>query len=104
MQKMGPMSKLLEMLPVGLGGPANQMVGENAERQIKRTQAIIQSMTSYERRKPTVLNASRKRRIAAGSGTTVQEVNQLLRQYKQMRRMFKKVGERGLPGLLRGFK
>jgi signal recognition particle subunit SRP54 len=104
MQKMGPMGKLLEMLPVGLGGPANQLLDENAELQIRRTQAIIQSMTSYERKKPDVLNASRKRRIAAGSGTTVQEVNQLLRQYRQMRRMFKKVGERGLPGILRGLK
>jgi signal recognition particle subunit SRP54 len=96
---MGPLGKLLEMLPAGLGGAALQVDGDVAERQLIRTQAIIQSMTLNERRKPELLNASRKRRIASGSGTTVQEVNQLLRQFKQMRRMFKKAGKRGLTGL-----
>jgi len=99
MRNMGPLVKLLEMLPAGLGGAALQVEGDVAERQLVRTQAIIQSMTLDERRKPELLNASRKRRIATGSGTTVQEVNQLLRQFKQMRRMFKKVGKRGLTGL-----
>jgi signal recognition particle subunit SRP54 len=59
---------------------------------------MIQSMTFQERRKPALLNASRKRRIAAGSGTTVQEINQLLRQYKQMQRLFKQMGKRGSMG------
>ena len=99
MRGMGPLGKLLEMLPAGLGGAALQVDGDIAERQLIRTQAIIQSMTLNERRKPELLNASRKRRIASGSGTTVQEVNQLLRQFKQMRRMFKKAGKRGLTGL-----
>jgi signal recognition particle subunit SRP54 len=99
MRGMGPLGKLLEMLPAGLGGAALQVDGDIAERQLIRTQAIIQSMTLNERRKPEILNASRKRRIASGSGTTVQEVNQLLRQFKQMRRMFKKAGKRGLTGL-----
>jgi signal recognition particle subunit SRP54 len=99
MRGMGPLGKLLEMLPAGLGGAALQVDGDVAERQLIRTQAIIQSMTLNERRKPELLNASRKRRIASGSGTTVQEVNQLLRQFKQMRRMFKKAGKRGLTGL-----
>ena len=100
-RKMGPIGKLLEMLPVGLGGAAvqDQLDGSIAERQLIRTQAIIQSMTGIERRKPEMLNASRRRRIAAGSGTSVQEVNQLLRQYKQMRRMFKKMGKRGMAGI-----
>lgn len=100
-RKMGPIGKLLEMLPVGLGGAAvqGQLDGSIAERQLIRTQAIIQSMTGVERRKPEMLNASRRRRIAAGSGTSVQEVNQLLRQYKQMRRMFKKMGKRGMAGI-----
>lgn len=100
-RKMGPIGNLLEMLPVGLGGAAvqGQLDGSIAERQLIRTQAIIHSMTGVERRKPEVLNASRKRRIATGSGTSVQEINQLLRQYKQMRRMFKKMGKRGMAGL-----
>ena len=99
MRRMGPLGKLLEMVPTGLGGAALQVDGDVAERQLIQTQAIIQSMTLDERRRPERLNASRKRRIASGSGTTVQEVNQLLRQFKQMRRMFKKAGKRGLTGL-----
>jgi signal recognition particle subunit SRP54 len=99
MRRMGPLGKLMEMFPTGFGGANLQVDGDVAERQLIRTQAIIQSMTVEERRRPDRLNASRKRRIAAGSGTTVQEVNQLLRQYKQMQRMFKKVGKRGMTGL-----
>jgi signal recognition particle subunit SRP54 len=66
------------------------------------TEAIISSMTPYERRNPKVLNASRKRRVASGSGTQVQDVNRLLKQYQQAQRMFKsikKAGPRGLPRL-----
>ncbi len=95
-RQMGPLGKLLELMP-GAGGL--QVDPSLAERQLVRTQAIIQSMTPLERRRPEVINASRKRRIAAGSGTTVQEVNQLLRQYKQVKRLFKKVGRRGRGGL-----
>ncbi len=98
MRNMGPIGKLLDMMPnsmVGLGG--SKVDGDAAERQIKRTQAILQSMTVKERQKPAVLNASRKRRIALGSGTSVPEVNQLLRQYKQTRKLMKKIGKRGLP-------
>jgi signal recognition particle subunit SRP54 len=97
---MGPIGKILELLPAGFGGGVDKLNNEMAERQLARTQAIIQSMTTSERRKPKVLNASRKRRIAAGSGTTIQEVNQLIRQYRQMRRMFKKMGKRGMGGLI----
>ena len=98
MRNMGPISKLLDMMPnsmVGLGG--NKVDGDAAERQVKRTQAILQSMTVKERQSPKILNASRKRRIALGSGTSVPEVNQLLRQYKQTRKLMKKIGKRGLP-------
>jgi signal recognition particle subunit SRP54 len=98
-RNMGPIGKLLEMLPTGFGGVDVQLEDGIAERRLVQTQAIIQSMTPGERRKPEVLNASRKRRIASGSGTSVQEVNQLLRQYRQMQRMFKKVGKRGMKGL-----
>ncbi|NIS80023.1 MAG: signal recognition particle protein [Anaerolineales bacterium] len=99
MQRMGPLSKIVDMLPGGLLSGSQQIDAQFAENQLLRTQAIIQSMTSFERRNPDVLNASRKRRIASGSGTSVQEVNQLLRQFRQVRRVFKKVGKRGVKGL-----
>lgn len=99
MRKMGPVGKVLDMLPSGLGGGTADVDTQIAERQLLHTQAIIQSMTPKERRKPEILNASRKRRIARGSGTTVQEVNQLLRQFKQMRRMFKQMSKRGISGI-----
>jgi signal recognition particle subunit SRP54 len=94
-RKMGPVAQVLELMPGGLAGAARRLDGEAADRQIRRTQAILSSMTRDERRSPDVLNGSRKRRIAAGSGTTVQEVNQLLRQYQQMRKLYKQVGKRG---------
>ncbi len=101
-RRMGSLESILDLLPSGLRGNLPG-AGEAAERGLVRSQAIVQSMTPQERRRPEVLNASRKRRIAAGSGTTVQEVNQLLRQFQQMRRLAKQVGKRGsgarLPGL-----
>ena len=99
MQRMGPMNKILELLPSGFGGVASQIDSQTAEKQLIRSKAIIQSMTAQERRKPEILYGKRRRRIAGGSGTTVQEVNQLLRSYKQMKKMFKLVGKRGLKGL-----
>lgn len=99
MQRMGPMNKILELLPSGFGGVASQIDSKAAEKQLIRSKAIIQSMTPQERRKPEILNGKRRRRIAGGSGTTVQEVNQLLRSYKQMKKMFKLVGKRGLKSL-----
>lgn len=98
-RKMGPVAQILEMMPGKLAGAARNVDGEVADRQLRRTQAILSSMTRDERRSPDVLNGSRKRRIAAGSGTSVQEVNQLLRQYQQMRKLYKQVGKRGLGGL-----
>ena len=98
-RKMGPLAKVLEMMPGGLAGAARGVDGEAAERQLRRTQAILSSMTRGERRSPDVLNGSRKRRIASGSGTTVQEINQLLRQFQQMRKLYKQVGKRGLGSL-----
>jgi signal recognition particle subunit SRP54 len=84
-KKMGSMDKILGMLP----GMAGLKVDDKAERQMKRTEAIIQSMTLQERRKPKVLNGSRRLRIARGSGTKVVEVNQLLKQFQQMQKMMK---------------
>jgi signal recognition particle subunit SRP54 len=98
-QKLGPLGKIVELLP---GNPLGSIATEDlevAQTQLRRTEAIINSMTVRERRKPDLLNASRKRRIAAGSGTSVQEINQLIRQYRQMRRVFKKVGKKGMGGL-----
>jgi signal recognition particle subunit SRP54 len=74
----------------------------DAESELKRIEAIIQSMTVQERRRPKIIKASRKRRIAAGSGTTVQDVNILLKQFKDMQRMMKQLkkgGRRGPGGL-----
>jgi len=98
-RKMGPIGQLLGMLP-GMSGPKMQIDEQAAEKQLKHTEAIISSMTPRERRSPDVLNASRKRRIAAGSGTTVYEVNQLVRQFKDMQKLMKQMGGKkgmGLP-------
>lgn len=103
-RQMGPLGKILELLPGGMRLPAGGVDGELAEKQLKRTQAILRSMTPAERRKPDLLNGSRKRRIAAGSGTSVQEVNQLLRQFRQMRGLFKQVGKRGAAALPPGWR
>ncbi len=93
LRKMGPLGDLLGMVPGG-GKLLKQtnVSDEEMEQAMKRTEAIILSMTPEERRKPKILNGSRKRRIARGSGTTVTEVNQLLRQYRQMQKLFKQLG------------
>jgi signal recognition particle subunit SRP54 len=72
--------------------------------QIRRMVAIINSMTEHERRFPDVIKGSRRRRIAAGSGTQVQDVNRLLKQYTQMRKMMKKMSKGGMGKMLRGMK
>jgi signal recognition particle subunit SRP54 len=99
MRNMGPIGKILDLLPAGIAGGQLEVDPQEAEQRIRYTQAILSSMTPEERRRPDLLNASRKRRIASGSGTSVQEINQLLRQYRQMRKMFKQIGKRGLPSL-----
>ena len=104
MRKLGPLNKILEMLPGGLSNIAVQVDSADAEKKLVLSQAIIQSMTMQERIKPAILNGKRRRRIAAGSGTTVQEVNQLLRTFNQMKKMFKMVGKRGLKGLPPGLR
>ncbi len=102
LRKMGPLGQLMDMLPGGMGQMARQINPQDAERQFKRTEAIIGSMTKDERRKPDILNASRRRRIASGSGTHVQDVNRLIKQYRDAQRLFKslkKSGKRGIPRL-----
>lgn len=101
-KKMGPISQILEMLPGGMGQMARQIDPRDAERSMKQTEAIINSMTRHERRNPDLLNASRRRRIAAGSGTDVQDVNRLMKQFREMQKMMKtlqKTGGKGLPRL-----
>jgi signal recognition particle subunit SRP54 len=89
-KKLGPLNKIIEMIP-GMGQVTNAIPQEDMEKQLKRTQAIISSMTSRERRNPKILDGSRKRRVAKGSGVTVQEVNQLLSQFQQMQKMMKQL-------------
>ncbi len=101
-RRMGPIGQLLEMMPGGAGQMAKMINPKDAEQQLKMTEAIINSMTPGERRNPKVLNASRRRRIASGSGTEVQDVNRLIRQFQEAQRLFKtlkKSGPRGLPRL-----
>ncbi len=100
-KKMGPLTGLLEMIP-GVGRIAKELDPQATEHQIKRIEAIICSMTLEERHNPTILNGSRKRRVASGSGASVQEVNQLLHQFRDMQRLMKQLqtGRRGgLTGL-----
>jgi signal recognition particle subunit SRP54 len=101
-RKMGPLQQILEMLPGGIGQMARTIDPKDAEKQLKLTEAIISSMTRNERVNPDILNANRRRRIARGSGTEVQDVNRLVKQFKEAQRMFKtiqKTGGRGLANL-----
>ncbi|HYZ31969.1 MAG TPA: signal recognition particle protein [Crenalkalicoccus sp.] len=100
--KMGPLSGILGMLP-GIGKMKQQIEDANLDQTIlKRQAAIIGSMTPKERRQPDIIKASRKRRIAAGSGTSVQEVNKLLKQFDDMSAMMKRMHKLGQKGLMRG--
>jgi len=102
MRKMGPLSQILELLPGNLGQAARNIDPKDAEKQLKTTEAIINSMTLIERRHPDILNASRRRRIARGAGTDVQVVNRVLKQFRDAQRLFKtlqKSGGRGMPRL-----
>jgi signal recognition particle subunit SRP54 len=88
-QKMGPLNKVLEMIP-GMGSMKDQLGDiDMNNKEIVRTKAIVQSMTKEERRNPSILNASRKKRIAKGSGTSVQDVNRLIKQFNEMKKMMK---------------
>ena len=94
MRKMGGMNDMLSMLPGG-NKIAEQVDEDEMNRNMARTEAIILSMTPKERRNPQILNASRKKRIAAGSGTSVQQINQLLKQFEQTQAMMKQFGKMG---------
>ncbi|GAC1489511.1 MAG: signal recognition particle protein [Candidatus Limnocylindrales bacterium] len=100
-RKMGPIGDLMKMIP-GMGGLAKQMPDPAAaERQMKQVEAIIRSMTMAERLEPTLINGSRRKRIAAGSGVTVSEVNALLKQFKEMQGLMKQFGAMAKRGRLK---
>ncbi|NQU69072.1 MAG: signal recognition particle protein, partial [Rhodospirillales bacterium] len=102
LRKMGGMSGVMGMLP-GVAKAKKQIAAANIDDgAIVRQEAIISSMTPGERLRPEVIKASRKRRIATGSGTTVQEVNRLMKQFSEMTRMMKRMNKMGKKGLMRG--
>jgi signal recognition particle subunit SRP54 len=105
MQKMGPMGQVMSMIP-GMGGLAKDAQDAVDRGDLKRVEAIILSMTPRERREPGVLNASRRRRIAAGSGTSLPEVNRLVKQFGEMQKLMKQLsgagGRRAAMGQLLG--
>lgn len=103
-RKMGSISQMMDMLPGGLGQMARNISPENTERNMRRTEAIINSMTREEKRNPDLLNASRRRRIARGSGTDVQDVNRLMKQFRDSQRLMKTMQKTGGKGLSRLFK
>lgn len=100
-RKMGPLGQVMGMIP-GFSQAAKMKDVQVDERRIDRVEAIISSMTMPERSRPDIINGSRRRRIAEGSGTTVQEVNQLLAQFKQMQKLMKRMGKGGggMPSML----
>ena len=107
LQKMGPLNQLIEMIP-GLGKLKGMQGVEINEKDIKHVEAIIRSMTREERRKPDIINGSRRKRIAMGSGTSIQEVNRTIKQFEQMQKMMKqfaqlqqggKLGKKGMARL-----
>jgi signal recognition particle subunit SRP54 len=104
MQKMGGLSSMMDKLP-GMSGLPQAAKAQVNDKDIRRLEAIILSMTPKERRFPDVINGSRKRRIASGSGTQVQDVNRLLKQFGQMQKMMKKISKKGgMKKLMRGLK
>ncbi len=103
MQNMGGMAGLIDKMP-GMGGMADKVKDQVGDREIRRMIAIIQSMTPKERRYPDIIKGSRKRRIAAGCGLQVQDVNRLMKQHQQMRKMMKKMSKGGMASMMRGLK
>jgi signal recognition particle subunit SRP54 len=101
MNKMGGLAGLMDKLPAALAAKAGGADMSKAERDVKRMQGIIHSMTLKERQKPDLLKATRKKRIADGAGVQVQEVNRLLKQYEQMRDMMKKMKGGGMMKMMK---
>lgn len=104
MRKMGGMSAFMDKLPAQFAQAAGQLGGGAEDKMIRRVEGIINSMTPMERSKPELIKASRKRRIAAGAGVQVQEVNRLLNQFEQTQKMMKQFSKGGIAKLMRGMK
>ncbi|VVD73769.1 signal recognition particle [Pandoraea eparura] len=104
MKNMGGLSSLMDKLPAQFQAAASQTNMDQAEKQVRRMEGIINAMTPSERAKPELIKASRKRRIAAGAGVQVQEVNRMLNQYDQMRTMMKKLKGGGMMKMMRSMK
>jgi signal recognition particle subunit SRP54 len=97
-RRMGPIGNLLGMLP-GFGQLKQLKGAKLDERELDRVEAIVTSMTAAERRNPRIIDGSRRKRIAAGSGTTVQAVNQLVKQFNQMQKLMRQVQQGKMPSL-----
>lgn len=104
MRKMGGLSSMLDKLPAQFAQVAGQLQGGVEEKALRRIEGIINSMTPLERAKPELIKASRKRRIAAGAGVQVQEVNRLLNQFEQTQKVMKQFAKGGMQKLMRGMK
>lgn len=103
LRKMGPLQQVLDMLPGGLGQAARNADPKETEKQLKTTEAVINSMTIKERRNPDLLNANRRRRIARGAGMEVQDVNRVIKQFRDAQRLMKTIQKTGGRGLSRMF-
>lgn len=101
MRNMGGMMSLVDKMP-GMGGMSAKIKDQANDKQFTQMEAIINSMTAAERKRPEVIKGSRKKRIAAGSGTQIQDVNRLLKQFTQMQKMMKKMGGGGMKKMMRG--
>ncbi len=104
MRKMGGLSSMIDKLPAQLAQAAQAQSADMGEKQMRRTEGIINSMTRKERAHPELMKATRKRRIAAGAGVQVQEVNRLLKQFEQMQKMMKQMQKGGMAKMMRGMK
>ena len=98
---MGGLSNIMDKLPAKMAAKAGQVDMDKAEKDIGRKQGIIHSMTPLERRKPDLIKATRKRRIAAGAGVQVQDVNRLLKEFEQMQSMMKKMSGGGMMKMMK---
>ena len=104
MRKMGGLTSMIDKLPAQFAQAASQLPAGTEDKTIRRIEGIINSMTALERSKPELLKASRKRRIAAGAGVQVQEVNRLLKQFEETQKMMKQFSKGGMAKLMRGMK
>jgi len=102
-KKMGPLESILGMIP-GLGSIKELAQNKPDEKQMGRVEAIICSMTPDERRNDKIINGSRRKRIASGSGTSVEDVNRLLKQFNEMKKVLQMIGQGGLPGMPKALK